>query len=360
MSDLSNIQFAEPQWLWLLPVILLLLWAGLRSHLFRLGLLSHFPQHTSRQIYRHPAFDLLKQIVSRQDQAAQAGERVSLVLSYAVLLLLICLSLAQPYHAGKKLPEPARYRDIMFIVDTSVSMMLRDYTVEQQHVDRMTMMKAVLSHFIEQLQGNRIGIIAFSEQAYTVTPLTSDYRLLYTQLQRLEPASLTGRTNNLAHVLLYSFKQMSVDQQAEDQHKPVLVLVTDANRPARDLDPHAAARYIGSKGYRLHTIAIGAPSYEGAEQDVNSLIYQPTNFKLLREIATATSGKFYWARNTASLQDAVLTIQQAEQRNIDVEPRYIRLPLYHWPLSLAIVWICLWQLLPFAKLLYTRTGGSRS
>ena len=342
-----DIHFTYPGIFWAEIGIILIFVVVVYGKILHLDLPALLIDSISQRYYRHPNFDLLYDVVNKNSKTTSNRTRWAGLLFYTVLSVFITFSLAQPYQIGKKLPEPPRYRDIMFVVDTSINMVLRDYAMQGQRVGRMTMMKNVLSHFIHQLQGNRMGVIAFSEQAYTLVPMTTDYDLLNSQIQRLDSATLTGRTNNLSHALLYTYKQLaSVNTGDEKVASPVIVLLTSVNRPRRDIDPRAVAKFYKQNGFYLHTIAIGAPDYIGEEKNTVSLIYHPANFKLLEDIATESGGLFFWAKKTESLKQAIQTIQQASLRKVEVEARYIELPLYHWPLLAALVWVVSWQLLP--------------
>lgn len=350
MTDfISTLHFNQPLWLYVLPVSLLLLawlfwrWPNILSSMASLfvGVAQH--------VYRHPQIVQLQLLAEGQVQQHKSRIWLSRFIAYAVLLVLMHVSLAQPYRLGKQLPEPQRYRDILFIVDTSVSMVLRDYLVAGQRTSRMHMLKDMLQHFVKALQGNRIGLITYSEQAYYYVPLTNDYALLEYQIQRLEPAVLTGRGSDVSQALLYSLRWAAPETAATGDDKPVLVLITDVHRPARDIDPRAAAAYLAEKNLRVHTIAIGAGSYAAEEQDSRSLIYHPTSFYLLEGIAAAGQGRFFWAKDQAALNDALKTIKQAEQREIESEPEFIRHPLYGWPLLAALIWLSLWQALPLLR-----------
>ncbi len=349
MTDFfSAIHFNQLLWLYTLPVSLLLLawllWRWPNSLGSMASLFSGMAQH----IYRHPQLAQLYLVAQGRVQQHKAHGWVRRFITYAVLLVLMHVTLAQPYRLGQQLPEPQRHRDILFIVDTSVSMVLRDYLVAGQRTTRMHMLKEVLRHFVRGLQGNRIGLITFSEQAYYYVPLTNDYTLLEYQIQRLQSAVLTGRSSDVSRALLYSLRWAAPETAARDNN-PVLVLISDVNRPARDIDPRAAATYLAEKKLRLHAIAIGAGSYAAEEQDSVSLIYHPASFSLLEEIAAAGRGRFFWARDQAALNDALKVINQAEQREIDSEPEFIQHPLYGWPLLAALTWLSLWQALPLLR-----------
>lgn len=348
-AALFNIHFTYPVWLYLLPVTLLALAVGLWRWPNLLSAPSSLLAGVTRHTYRHPQFAQLKMLSALHPAQRPLRHWLIRFLGYAVLFSLMHISLAQPYHLGKQLPYPQQHRDILFIVDTSVSMVLRDYQIGAQRVDRISMLKDVMQHFVKALQGNRIGIIAFSEQAYYYTPLTQDYALLQHQIQRLQPAVLTGRTSDITRALLYSLRWAMPEENSAELERPVLVLISAAQRPDRTIDPRAAAAYLAANKIRVHTIAIGSGSQIDEQQDNQSLVYQPTSFYLLQGIAEAGQGRFFWAKDKDSLDNALKVINQGERRRVDSEPEFIRRPLYMWPLLSALLWLSLWQGLALFK-----------
>ena len=341
MSDWPTIQFDAPLWLWLWPVSVVVIAVLLqRGYLHTPG--SSLRRYASGR-FRHPRIGLLRRLYT---SAASASPRYRLWqwAGYSVFLLGVHLALAKPFYHGEQLPQPPSYRDAVFVIDSSVSMVLKDYVIDEERVDRMTMLKHVMRHMIDRLEGNRIGVVAFSEQAYTLVPLTADYRALRTQIDRLKPASLTGRTSRPGRALLYTLDSLEQQRDEASDKRPVLILVSDVNRPDRQIDPRVAAEYVASQGYRLHVIGIGGASYAAADEQQGGLIYHPSNFALLETIAERGNGRFYWARNTNSLQDAIHAIQKAEQQAIDAEPRHVPVALYPWPLLAALIWLALLSL----------------
>jgi len=357
MDLINNIQLTQPLWLLIAPVGILLLLYFQFIKRRSISSMTSWIHGLSRDIYRHPVFSRITKTPSETSLTKRRPWFFNL-LSYSILLLLVSLSLAQPFRVGEKLPEPPEYRDIVFIVDTSVSMVLRDYLVNGVRTQRMTVLKNVLTHFVDQLKGNRIQIIAYSEQAYTMVPLTTDYDLIKFQLQRLEPASLTGRSSDLSRALLYALQPYK-NKITTDESRPVFVMLTDADRPVRNVDPKVAAEYVAQEGIRLHTIAIGAGSYEAEDKEHVSLVYHPTSFYLLEQIARLGNGQFFWAKDSNSLRDALISINETEKRKIQNEPEYIKQPLYFWPLLLSLLWLLLLQLYEFIALPNTQERQSQ-
>ncbi len=345
MNILADIHFASPVWLLAIAAIGLPLLYIVRKTGQALPSLAQWLNSFTHEVYRHPlAASLVKK--SRTTERVSSLKKYFSLLSYILIITLLSISLAQPYQLGKKLPEPPQHHDIVFLVDTSVSMILRDYLVNGQRTERITVMKNVLAHFIDQLKGNRIQLIAYSEQAYTLVPLTTDYSLLKFQLQRLDAASLTGRSSDLSNAMLYALQNYTLTTNQTginpaDDNKPVFVMLTDANRPIRNIDPVIAAEYVALQGIRLHTIAIGAGSYAAEDKEHSSLIYHPARFDLLKKIASAAQGRFFWAKDRASLGNALRTINEGEKRRGQSEPKFIQRPLYFWPLAAAMIGLLL-------------------
>lgn len=349
MLTIYGIQFAQPLWLLLWPVMVIALLIFRRQ----IHTPTQWLQAFSRFIYLHPQADLL---IRDKDAPRQPGLNGLALVQYCLFVLLIVLAMSQPYRQGQRLPDPPEHRDIVFLVDTSISMLLRDYIVEGRRTDRLTVMKQVLAHFIDQLKGNRIQIIAYSEQPYTLVPLTTDYRLLNYQLQRLVAASLTGRSSDLGQALLYALKPYQNPHAIAQNHQPVFVMLTDANRPVRKYDPRVVASLIADHGIRLHTVAIGAASYAAEDKQHNALIYHPTSFRLLEEIANNGKGQFFWASNAGSLAAALHTINNAETFKQTSEPRFIQQSLFQWPLAAALLWFIVLYLHHLLQPLWRRAG----
>jgi Ca-activated chloride channel family protein len=138
-------------------------------------------------------------------------------------------------------------------------------------------------------------------------------------------------------------QQLQYKKVLNETQKPVLVLLTDADRSSRDIDPSAVAGYIHQQGYRLYVIGIGTSSYEAKEDDSTDLIYQPVNFSLLEDIAAKGGGGFYWAENVGSLKNAIQNIQMGERKKTQSEAQYITISLYQWPLLAGLLLIVVMQ-----------------
>ena len=323
----GTIQFSNPEWLWMLPILLL--------SLFLWRSASHQRQSASLALgkvnFRYPVFHPLISLIPKIYTEKKAPT-INIVV-YGLMLASLIISLAEPVRIGSKLPEPPQERDIIFIVDTSISMTLRDYVLDGKRVDRMTILRNVMGRFIQQFQGERIGIIIFGDSAYTLVPLTSDQHLVRRMLSRIK-ATMVGRFNNMGEAIALAVKQSST--QTQGQRHQVLVMLTDADKPTGTIDPYTASDLAIDSSIPLYTISIGASVAEAEEKRVTGLIYEPVDTELLTEISERTGGKNYPAGNIEAFQAAVNDISENEMNQRSVPPLYYQDPLYYWPLFFGI------------------------
>jgi Ca-activated chloride channel family protein len=328
LTPFQHIELTQPQWLWLIPLLffatLALRSAGKRQEASSLasGRLDH------RHRFLHPLIFLLPGRLRRGKTPRTQ------VAAHGLALLCLVLALAEPVRIGERLPDPPQERDIIFIVDTSLSMILRDYVLNGERIDRITMLKGVLDRFIQQLPGERIGIIVFGDAAYTLVPLTRDQSLLRNMLSRIQ-VTMAGQYNDMGEAIALAVKQAR--QQQQGQRHRVLVLVTDADKPTGYIRPETASELAAEAGLPLYTVAIGATTEAAGEQRSGGLLYEPVDLALLQTIAENSGGKNYQAGDYQALERAIEDIARHETNPREVPPQYSRQALYLWPLMIGLI-----------------------
>lgn len=232
----------QPEWIWILPILLLatLVWRSVGSRKQPASLATGQRGDRSRML--HPLISL----IPKHNFITKTSMLNAVLCALAIAGLVV--SLAEPVLIGERLPDPPQERDIIFIVDTSISMTLKDYVLEGRRIDRMTLLKAVLDKFIQQLPGERVGIIVFGDAAYTLVPLTNDHDLLRRMLARVQ-ATMVGRYNNMGEAIALAVKQ-TYQHKEENRHR-VLVLLTDADKPTGTITPQTAADLAFDEGLPL-------------------------------------------------------------------------------------------------------------
>lgn len=330
----THYELSQPEWLWLFPLFILMhiIFKLVKTKYIRQSAPTNFIDTSSNQELIHPLVSVLSTTATGVKLKAP-----SLLLYYLILFFLV-LALTQPVRIGEKLPEPPQERDIVFIVDTSVSMILRDYILDGERIDRMSLLKGILDEFIVKLKGERMSIIVFGDNAYTLVPLTSDQHLLRRMLTRVQ-ATMAGRFNAIGEAIALAVKQATKQNKTDknNQRKRILVLLTDADQPTGDIEPDIAAKLAQNAKLPLYTIAIGATSLAAEESRLGGLLYSPVNLNLIQRLSSITGGKSYQAGNPNALKNAIEEINLHETNQRKIEVQYFRQPLYFLPLIIAFV-----------------------
>ena len=336
----NHYELSQPEWLWLIPIILGINFI-LKLH-FPKNLMKSSPADLSdisdKQRLLHPLINTLNL------ESPHPKIKTSFELINTFILILLVLALAQPIQVGEKLPDPPQERDIIFIVDTSVSMILRDYILNGERIDRMSLLKGVLDNFIHKLKGERMSIIVFGDHAYTLVPLTSDESLLRKMLSRVQ-ATMVGRFNAIGEGIALAVKQ-AAKNESNSTRKRVLVLLTDADQPTGSINPITAAQLAKDAKLPLYTIAIGATTLAAEEQRQGGLLYSPVDLGLIQQLSSITGAKNYQAGNPNALNNAIQAISLHETNKQKNKPQYFREPLYYWLLIVALIIFSLQQLVP--------------
>lgn len=340
IQNWDNIELSQPQWLWLIPlfiIINIMLIIFHNKYIVETSSAS-LNDSSSKKTLIHPLVSLL------QTTSISDNKKSTFSVLYLVIFSLLVIGLSQPIRIGEKLPEPPQERDIIFIVDASVSMILRDYILNGERIDRMSLLKGVLDNFIENLKGEKMSIIVFGDQAFTLVPLTSDQHLLKRMLSRVQ-ATIAGRFNAIGDAIALAVKQATKNQNqaGEIKRKRVLVLLTDADQPTGNIDPLIAAELAKNAKLPLYTIAIGATSLAAEESRHSGLLYSPVDINLLERISSITGAKSYHAINPIALQNAIQAINLHETNKQKVEPQYYREELYYWFLISSLIIFSLQQ-----------------
>ena len=213
----------------------------------------------------------------------------------------------------------------MLAVDISPSMDQDDMLVRGGYATRIAAVKQIVGDFIEQRTADRIGLILFGEQAYLQTPLTFDRQTVRIQLEEAQ-TDFAGNTTAIGRALGLSIKRLR-DRSTESR---VLILLTDGANTAGE-DPREAAKIAAEANIRVHTVGIGSERRVGLLRGGSSL-----DEGLLREIAEATGGNYFRARDPAELQLVYRYIDELEPTPEELTFRPQK-SLFHIPLISAVL-----------------------
>lgn len=138
--------------------------------------------------------------------------------------------------------------DIMLVMDTSGSMEALDF----QPNNRLYVAKKVVSSFISERKGDRIGLVAFAGQAATTSPLTTNMKFLENKIKELDfelfedgtaiGSALSTALNRLEH------------SKAKSK---VIILLTDGVNNRGEVLPMDAANIAEKRKVKIYTVAVG-------------------------------------------------------------------------------------------------------
>ena len=263
---------------------------------------------------------------------------VPAALTLAALTLMI-VALARPREGREQTIVDADGIAIEMVVDRSGSMQAMDFQIDGQHVDRLTAIKNVAGRFIEgddktdESEGlagrvsDLIGLITFAGFADAITPPTLDHAFVMAQLNHQEIVSRRDEDGTAIGdaISLAIEKLNTLDNRKKEKVKSkVLILLTDGENNAGEIDPVQAAELAQKMGVKIYTIGVGtrgsAPvpvrnPFTGRQdiQWVEVNIDEDT----LTKIATTTGGKYFRATDTESLAAIYHEIDQLEKTSIE-------------------------------------------
>ncbi len=306
------------------------------------------PYHTPRSALR---VSLFRQLVNLTGHRPARGalilkrslwQKLGLVLGWA----LIVTALARPVWLEEPQIRQLPARDLMLAVDLSGSMDTQDFQFDQQDTDsdtdssrgqkltRLDGVKQVISEFVAQRDGDRLGLIVFGSMPYLQVPFTDDQALFLTLLQETR-TRMAGPKTMLGDAIGLAVKHFSASQASQDSHagrasrkEKVLLLLTDGNDSGSRVPPLEAAQVAADNEIVIHTIAVGDPTAVGEEA---------MDIEALQGISTLTHGVFFHARSGQQLQQVMDELEKLEPNLKDTISYRPQRELFFWPLGIGLV-----------------------
>ena len=264
-------------------------------------------------------------------------------LKYALLLAALSfalLALAQPRWGYTYDEKKRKGLDLIFAVDTSRSMLSND--VQPNRLERV---KLATQDLVNDLQGDRVGLIAFAGRAFLQAPLTIDYGAAIDSINDLDTNTIPEGGTNISEAINLAVKtygKSAVGNRA-------LVIFTDGEELSGDAAK--AAKEAADNGVRLFTIGVGTP--EGSlipisgEDGGTAFVKDPKgqvvksklDEKRLREMAEATGGFYLHLENGPRTMKQLIEQGLSKMQAGEIDARLSRRPIerYEWPLGAAIL-----------------------
>lgn len=278
--------------------------------------------------------------VSLARDAARASRSRIGALVWALPLLagaLMILGLARPQRAHSRTEVSANGIDIVLDLDVSGSMQALDFQIDHQRVNRIEVVKSVVSKFIDQRPDDRIGLIAFAGAPYLVSPITLDHDWLQQNLERVAVGAGDDGTA-IGSAIAASVNRLRLTTAKSK----VVILLTDGVNNTGKIQPLAAAEAAKAMGVKIYTVGVGVrgdapiPVHDAVGNIRLIMAKVDVDEKTLQAVAEGTGGKFYRATDTDSLQKIYEQINQFEKSAQTVQRFERTEELYPWVLIPAV------------------------
>ena len=340
--------FAQPRLLWLLmlaPAVAALAWALWRQRL------AADAAWASRGLWDR----LLPSYAPRR-----------ITLSVAFLTLAVAgagLALARPRWGSGEQTVERKGVDIVFLVDSSLSMAARDV-----QPSRLFVAKALIRRMVRELPGNRVGLVQSEGTGVVLAPLTLDGGVLDLLLDTVEPGSLPTPGTELAPGLETALRLFG---EGDEKHR-VLVVVSDGEDHGGGVEDRIAR--LKESGVVVHSLGVG--TLEGARIQIpgtsgyqpgfkrdaeGNLVTSRLHEEVLEGLARGTGGGYLRVASAAADPAPILRdIDRMEKRTMESQTLSTLEERFQWPLALAALALALYLVVgPFTPA-RTRTRETSS
>ena len=205
--------------------------------------------------------------------------------------------------------------EIIIALDLSNSMLCEDIKP-----NRLTRSKQAISNLIDQLEGDKIGLVIFAGEAYTQLPITSDYSAAKMFLENVNTKTIKNQGTNIGDAIDRSLNSFNY---TNDFNKSIII-ITDGED--HEEDAFKKSKEALNKGVYIHTLAVGEKgggpipllNKKGFKKDRDgNIIVSKPNFDFLSELANSANGTNINANNSEiGLKKLFEEINKIEKKEI--------------------------------------------
>jgi Ca-activated chloride channel family protein len=256
-----------------------------------------------------------------------------------IFIALILVALARPQITDEKVDRFTEGIDIILALDISESMQIEDFKP-----NRLEAAKNVALNFIKGRFQDRIGIVVFSGDAYSLAPLTTDYNLLKTYISEINFDMIQNRGTAIGSALAVATNRM----RESSAKSKVIILLSDGENTAGSIDPITSAELAHAYGCKLYTIGVGKEGPVPFGTDIfgrTRYVENTMDETTLRRIAQIGDGQYFRAEDNKTLQEVFARIDRYEKAEIK-ETRFKDTKDFYqiylmWGLIVFLLWVLL-------------------
>lgn len=255
---------------------------------------------------------------------------------FVVFIALILVSLARPQKSLQSVHESTDGIDIALVVDISESMLLEDFTP-----NRLEASKKIITEFLDARPHDRVSLVVFAGQAYSLAPLTTDHELLKKYVSEISFNMLDTGSTSIGNALVVGLNRV----KNSSSRTKIMILFTDGDNTSGNIGPNTAARLCYAFGVKIYSIGIGTTGKIRYGKDENGeprYMESSLNGTLLKSIANTAKGEYFRATNSLMLKQILNKIGKLEKGEIVVARFNDTKDFYTVYLKWALVFLVLW------------------
>ncbi len=257
-------------------------------------------------------------------------------------LALMIIALARPQTADAKVKRTLDGLDIVIVLDVSDSMLIEDMKPD----NRLESAKKTIADFIQLRNSDRIGLVIFAGEAFTLVPPTLDYQLILDRVSQIQTAQQARIKDGTAiGVAMAAGAARLKDSQAKSR---VMIFLTDGENNSGTIDPETGLEIAKGYGIKIYSIGLGQsgptklPIYTVDAFGNKVKRYQnfesTVNDELLTQMGQVTGGKYFRATKENSLKAVFDEINSLETTKIE-ETKYTKYNEYFFYFLIFGFWI---------------------
>ena len=314
---MENISFLNPYFFWLFLLLPLIIFWEVFSHKrkqakLKLPTIKKINQKTIR-VYLRPILFILRFIA----------------------LSLLIISLARPQVSEVSIKSKTNKGiDIVMAIDVSSSMLAQDLKP-----NRLSALKRVASEFIDDRISDRIGLVVYAGESYTMTPITNDKNIIKNSLSEISFKGVIEDGTAIGMGLATAVNRLK-DSRAKSK---VIILLTDGVNNSGFIDPKIASELALEYEIKTYTIGLGSNGMARAPIGIlpnGNFQYGMTKVeideKLLKSISSVTGGQYFRATDNEKLAQIYSSINRLEKTEIE-EIKYTNFEEKYRPLVIIVL-----------------------
>lgn len=294
----EGIYFANPDYLWLLLVLPLLVgWYV-------------FSRKKTQAVLKISSLNGFR---AKHSFLAQLQPALFILRIFSITLIVMALARPQTMDVSTR-TKTNKGIDIVMAIDISSSMLAQDLKP-----NRLTALKRVAASFVDDRMSDRIGLVIYAGESYTKTPITSDRAIVKNALGEIQFEGLIVDGTAIGMGLATSVNRLK-DSRAKSK---VIILLTDGVNNSGFIDPKIASELAVEYEIKTYTIGLGSNGTARAPVGIlpnGKFQYGMTKVEideeLLKTIAEKTGGLYFRATDNKKLEEIYEEINKLEKTEI--------------------------------------------